>query len=287
MTSQPWSIPGSGGEAILGDVHLPDRPPRGVVIIAHGFKGYKDYGFLPILAGHLASLGWVVHRFNFSHSGMTNDTETFARPDLFELDSWNKQVNDLRAVVSAVRMGTLEGDKLPIVLAGHSRGGAAVLLTAGRFANDPYFPQPAGLITIAAPCAANRLNREERKLLRAQGYLESPSSRTGQTLRIGRQWLDEVDADRPGHDVLRMARHGKVPVLIIHGESDPTVSVDDAREIAREVGRRALLLTIPGGDHVLNTPNPADPGAPHSRPLDAALKAIASFIEPIAVLASR
>lgn len=287
MASQPWSIPGSGGEVILGNVHSPEKPPRGVVIIAHGFKGYKDYGFLPILAGHIASQGWIAHRFNFSHSGMTNDTDSFPRPDLFEHDTWNKQVNDLRAVVSAVRMGKLDGGDLPIVLLGHSRGGVTVLLTAGRFANDSFFPQPAGLITVAAPCASNRLTREERKLLRDQGYLESTSSRTGQTLRTGRLWLDEIDADRPAHDVLRLARHGHAPVLIIHGESDSTVSVDDARELARNIGRRALLLTIPGGDHVLNTPNPADPSASPSQALGATLKAIASFLEPLAHRGSR
>jgi len=84
-----WSIPGSGGEAILGNTHLPSSEPIGVGVIAHGFKGYKDYGMFPRIASTCASAGLIAHRFNFSHSGMTPRTQTFERPDLFEKDFMN------------------------------------------------------------------------------------------------------------------------------------------------------------------------------------------------------
>ena len=45
-----WSIPGSDGEPIIGNTHLPSEDPAGVVHIAHGFKGYKDYGMFPRIA---------------------------------------------------------------------------------------------------------------------------------------------------------------------------------------------------------------------------------------------
>ena len=100
-TVKPWSIPGAEGEVILGDCHLPAGEARGVIIIAHGLKGYKDYGMFPVIARACAAGGLIAHRFNFSHSGMTNALETFARPDLFERDTWNRQVHDCRAVVEA------------------------------------------------------------------------------------------------------------------------------------------------------------------------------------------
>jgi hypothetical protein len=84
-----WSIEGSEGEPIIGNAHLPEAPPGGVVLVAHGFKGYKDYGMFPRIAESLANRGFIAHRFNFSHSGMTGAIETFERPDLFERDTWN------------------------------------------------------------------------------------------------------------------------------------------------------------------------------------------------------
>ena len=75
--SDAWTIPGSDGEPILGNVHVPDGEPRGVVIVSHGFKGYKDYGMFPRIAGTLArDAGVIVHRFNFSHAGMARNPAT-------------------------------------------------------------------------------------------------------------------------------------------------------------------------------------------------------------------
>ena len=54
------------------------------MLIAHGFKGYKDYGMFPRLARVAAETGFVAHRFNFSHSGMTDRIATFEHPDLFD-----------------------------------------------------------------------------------------------------------------------------------------------------------------------------------------------------------
>ena len=75
---------GYDGGSIIGSAHLPEGRPRGVAVVAHGFKGYKDYGMFPRIAAALADRGLIAHRFNFSHSGMTNAIATFERPDLFE-----------------------------------------------------------------------------------------------------------------------------------------------------------------------------------------------------------
>ena len=38
------------GLPIRGDLHLPDgESPHRLVLIAHGFKGFKDWGFFPFL----------------------------------------------------------------------------------------------------------------------------------------------------------------------------------------------------------------------------------------------
>src|SRR5262245_57909745 len=169
-----WSIPGAEGQPILGDTHRPPPSPsaRGVILVLHGFKGYKDYGMFPRLATECAAAGFIAHRFNFSYSGMTNRIEMFERPDLFERDTWNKQVFDLRSVIESMGRGQIEGRGLPYVIFGHSRGGVTALLTAGRFADDPDFVQPAGIVTAAAPASCNPLSRDEIEILLARGYLE-------------------------------------------------------------------------------------------------------------------
>jgi dienelactone hydrolase len=275
-----WSIPGSDGLPIIGDCHPPEgeAPPRGVVIIAHGFKGYKDYGMFPRIAGACARGGFIAHRFNFSHSGMTNRIETFEQPDLFEKDTWNRQVFDLRCVIEAAARGELSGRGLPYVVFGHSRGGATALLAAGLLADEPTFPQPACIITAAAPSYCNPFSQEESNLLLRQGWIESPSSRTGQKLRVGRAFLQEQLDDPEAHNVLAMTRRIRCPLLVVHGDADPTVPVTCGEQIAAAAGDRGELLVIPAADHVFNTPNPLPASAEPSRQLSALLKAMMEFL---------
>ena len=165
-----WRVDGAEGEPILGESHVP-AAARGVIVLAHGFKGYKDYGMFPRIAQTFAAHGFIAHRFNFSHSGMTNDIETFARPDLFEQDTWNKQVHDYRAVIAAVDGGMIDGQGLPLTMFGHSRGGATALLTAGRYASGPEAIVPARIITAAAPAECCSLS-EDGPRTAAQGGLD-------------------------------------------------------------------------------------------------------------------
>ena len=132
----PFEIAGAEGEVIRGNVHLPSHDPGGklpVLLVLHGFKGYKDYGFFPYLTQSLADVGLVAIRLNFSHNGIDNDFSTFGRPDLFERDSWGKQLFDVQAVIAALptlpHADRMDSQKLAVL--GHSRGGGVVLLTGG------------------------------------------------------------------------------------------------------------------------------------------------------------
>lgn len=250
-----WSIPGAGGEAILGNTHAPEGPPAGAIVILHGLLGYKDYGMLPALGAAFARAGWIAHRINLSHSGMTDAIETFARPDLFERDTWNRQRADVQAVADAIAAGRLAGRGLPLVLLGHSRGGVTVIRAAAERFARALATAPAGIITVAAPDTCCSLSESDQQKMLEQGYLEVKSGRTGQTLRLGARWLQEQRDDPADHDVLRAAGQIACPMLVAHGTDDPTVDPAAAQRLA-QVAPSARLLLIEGGDHVMNTPNP-------------------------------
>jgi len=284
MTEPEWTLPGARGETIRVSTHPPATgDARATVLLAHGFKGYKDYGFIPVLADRLAaSAPAVVHRFNFSHSGIGDDPSTFQRPDLFEQDTWNRQVEDLEALMQRVSAGDAPSTAAaaPIVLMGHSRGGASCLLAAGRWFRDGASPLPAGVVTMAAPAETRRIVEDDLDALRRQGYTTTTSSRTGQELRIGATWLEEQEAAPQDHDLLALCARIGCPVLALHGEDDPTVPADDVGRIA-EACPKGRARRIPGGDHVFNTPNPADPEATLSTPLAAVVSDAAAFLSEI------
>ncbi len=251
-TTQSWTITNDRGLDLLGDTHTPSSPPAACVILMHGFKGYKDYGFIPILAHDLCDANSLVHRFNFSTSGMTNEIETFARPDLFALDTWNRQVEDVVRVVEAVRSGEIAGKGLPIYLVGHSRGGASALLAAGRHRETLGL---GGVITINAVDDCTRMTQADQDAMLARGYAMTQSARTHQDLRIESTWLIEQLDDPQGHDVLLQASKIECPVCVIHSSDDQAVDPSAGRAIAKAC--KTELICLEGGNHVLNMPNPS------------------------------
>ena len=262
-----WTIEGSDGQPIYGNTHVPaDGQPAGVMLLCHGFKGYKDYGFFPRLAGAAAEAGFITHRFNFSHSGMTEKIETFGRPELFERDTWGKQVADLRAVVAAIAGGRLVGGGLPQVWFGHSRGGVTVALSAARAFTEgaDWAARPAGVVMASSPHRASTLSAELAGDLRERGRLPSPSSRTGQTLYVGKGWLDEIEADPDAFDPVKQIAGIACPILLLHGTGDETVSAASSEALRDAAGERADMHLIDGAGHTYNAPNPlpADDGLP-------------------------
>ena len=250
-----WEITGAASETIYGTAYVPSASPVGCAIIAHGFKGYKDFRMIPAIANQLRSANFVAHTLNFSHSGMTRNPDTFERPELFQRDTWNKQVFDIRCVVEAISRGDLIGAGLPYVIVGHSRGGVSALLFAARNVGDDQLPQPSGIVVAGSPSYTCGLSAEQEQQLRATGWLESPSARTGQVLRVGRLWLTEQEEEPEKHDLLRLIPAITCPLLVIHGEQDETVDVSHAKRLA-ETANTAELVRLADCNHVFNTPNP-------------------------------
>jgi len=272
-----WTLPGAQGETMHGSTHLPDGVPLGAILLLHGFKGYKDYGFLPHLAGTLTHAGFIVHRINLSHSGIQHGHGDFDA-DLFERDTWNRTIEDLHVLCANVDKGHLAGDGRGTILMGHSRGGAAVLAAAGRHATDGALGALRGVVALSAPARLNGLDDQTAAALLAEGSLASPSSRTGQALRVGAPWLQEQLDDPEGHDLSSLMAAVQAPVLLVHGTDDPTVPATDAVRLAQCLPDRVEVHLVEDADHVFTTPNPFAMTAAPSPQLADAEAAVLAFL---------
>jgi dipeptidyl aminopeptidase/acylaminoacyl peptidase len=272
----PFELSGAAGEVIRGNLHLPVDGPGGrlpLLLVLHGFKGYKDYGFFPYLTQKLAEAGLAAARFNFSHSGIDVDPSTFGRPDLFEKDTWSGQLEDVQAVMAAAAAGQLpHADRIDadrIGLIGHSRGGVTALLAAG------HDQRIAAVVAMAAPSTADYLSAADKQQLREEGYLISPSSRTGQQLHIGRAWLDDLQAHPDRLDLAAAVARIQCPLLIVHGVEDATVPVACAKAIAMVYPGTAEELIVVGANHTFNCANPMTRPAPA---FDQVVAAVSAFL---------
>jgi pimeloyl-ACP methyl ester carboxylesterase len=260
MDTDHFTLTGADGAPIRGDLYLPDAGAPPLIVVVHGFKGFKDWGFFPWLGRRLAEGGLAAACINLSHCGIGDNPETFERLDLFERDTWGKRLFDIRQVLDAAHHGLLasiaEPNPARIGLLGHSMGGAAALLTAAKDA------RVRSLATLACVARANRIpDGIARQQLDALGHVEIMNARTDQVMRIGREFFEEVWAHPEAFDVLAAARILGVPWLLVHGGDDETVPLDEAHELldAASHGPNAeqvRMLTLDGTGHTLDCGHP-------------------------------
>lgn len=236
--SSSFAIEGADGRPIRGNVHTSARSgeARPTVVICHGFKGFKDWGMFPVIAGRLAQAGFTAIRFNFSGSGVS-DGDQFDQPDRFRADTLSRQVDDLGRILDWT-------GKEAVGVLGHSRGGGVATLRAARDR------RVAVLVTWAGIARAQWWDDETVSRWRAEGKVDIVNARTGEVLEIGLGLLDDLDAHRDELDIERAAANVSVPWLIVHGSDDEAVSLDEAERLAnaRSGGLRELHV-VEGGSH--------------------------------------
>ena len=134
-----------------------------------------------------------------------------------------------------------------------------------------------GVMSLSAPSTCNPLAMGTQELLLSQGFVESPSSRTDQLLQIGACFLQEQIDSPEEHALLDLLASSDSPVLIVHGEDDPTVSVESAVSIAASANK-PTLVRIPKANHIFNTPNPFPVDGTPSPELQAVWDAIEGWL---------
>lgn len=243
--SIPFTISSNEDLPIRGDLDVPERP-RALVVVAHGFKGFKDWGFFPWLAQRLTTHRLAVCRFNMSRSGIGDDPESFDRLDLFERDTYSIEVADLR---SAVRYAQQQLPGLPTILLGHSRGGGVALLGAAGVEH---------LDAVIAWAPISRCDNWDAATLRDwqdSGVTEVTNQRTKQVMRISRDVLDDFEANREQLDIVRAAGALRVPLLVVHGARDESVPLASGRLLASSADDSSLLV-IGNATHTFNAIHP-------------------------------
>lgn len=256
MRQFSFELPGSDGLPIRGDLHLPelrDGGPCGVVVAVHGFKGFRRWGFWPELASRFTDGGLAFLGYDASHNGVGPGGLEFDQPELFERNTFGRELHDLSAVIDALGHGVLPGseavDPARLALLGHSRGGGVVIVHA---AGDP---RVRCVVALAPTASLRRFREEDVDEGIERGFLPVVNTRTGQVLHVGRDALLEIrDRDDLADFTVHAARLA-VPLLVAHGTTDPAVQWDDGRRLAAAapLGR---FERIDGADHVLGCRHP-------------------------------
>jgi uncharacterized protein len=196
------------------------------IICAHGFKGFKDWGFWPFVSQYLSENGFIVLSFNFSHNGIGPNPLEFSELDKFAANSFSLEKEELEFIGDFYLndfFGKISDKGLGVI--GHSRGGAVSMLSSQKIKYD----------AIALWSSIGKIDRHtqhQKEEWQKTGYLEFQNSRTKQMMRLDVSFLKDIEENKSKSLNLEASiRNYKNPLLILHGEQDLTVPAKEAKQI--------------------------------------------------------
>jgi len=261
-------IPAAAGRQLALDISFPSgRAPEAgwpLLIFAHGFKGFKDWGHWNALAEAFAQAGYAFLKFNFSHNGLGPNLIDFEDLDAFGQNNYSKECFDFEAVLDFVQKSDWPIQKTAPVLIGHSRGGPIAALTALKRGAK-------ALISWASVHELDYAWQDEAFLAhwKKEGRQFIRNGRTKQNMPLDYQLYEDFKAHEEAFRLGPKLADLSCPHLIVHGSQDPAVSLTSAHYLD-EHSPKAELQIIEGADHVFGGRHPFAAGAelpPHSQKL--------------------
>lgn len=254
------------GVQLVGTLSLPGSAPRdraAAVVLVSG-SGAQDRngtrselpGYQPLaeLANAIAEAGIAVLRLDDRGAGQSGGdaigtTTTRNAHDVSSAVHWLRQQPDI--------------DSARIGLVGHSEGGLTAMITA---ASDPAIRT---LVLLATPSRTGReLARWQRDWLTASDVAQFPAARRRQMLADAERsaelqamqdpWMQEWFALDPR----AVARHQRGRALIVHGERDRQVPVEQSAELIvalRDAGVEVEIARFATVNHLLLNDADGDP----------------------------
>jgi alpha-beta hydrolase superfamily lysophospholipase len=267
---EPFEIPCKDGLAIRGERYAADTA-IGTVLLCHGFKGFAHWGFYPLIAKSLSRAGLDAITFDFSGSGIGADRESFTQPEAFSGNTFSRELEDLEVLVDYSRRVKWIDGKFGMF--GHSRGGGTSILYSAAEGAEVNC-----LVTWAAISHANRWSAEEALDWRKRGFREVVNSRTGETLLLGTDLLDEIEAHGTTKvNILAAAGKVKAPWLLVHGTADETVPHAEGERLHERAAQVSTLRLIDGATHTFGATHPlVEPVAPLKKLVDETVSFLAA-----------
>ena len=215
----------SAGSNLLGSLYLGSGSgPRPTVVLLHGIPGIEKN---TDLAYALRDAGWNALIFHYRGSWGSEGEYTLAGiPD------------DVGAAIDEMTSGNYPVDAERIALIGHSLGGWAALVRAWRDPRVKAAVTIGGISNMRTWYLSPEQATEYARYLRGTGATEILSQ------------IRALGTTRNPVDVISEMR--TMPILIVHGNPDDVVSIEQAQALHKASGGSADLIVIDGADHTFS-----------------------------------
>ncbi|MCB4798184.1 alpha/beta hydrolase family protein [Neotamlana laminarinivorans] len=272
------AVEGIHGKPIVTDVFFnKNTTKKPVIIFCHGYKGFKDWGAWNLMADNIATANVFFIKFNFSHNGGTLE-QPIDFPDLeaFGNNNYTKELDDLKSVIDWLFNNEdfkNEADLSQITLLGHSRAGGIVTIKAEEDTRITKVISLAGVADYGKRSSTTGDLEEWQK----DGVKYIINGRTKQKMPHYIQFYEDFIQNEERLTIKRAVSQLKIPYLIIHGDNDTSVSINEAYNL-KKWQPNSELKVINNANHVFGASHPWT-NKELSNHLNQVIKAVLNFIK--------
>ena len=232
LRTLPFEIRNAGGERIdvawrpaaaHRTLATSDPGTAPMVVIGHGVTSHWDRPWQTELSATLSQAGLASVLVSFAGNGGSEGQ--------FEDVTPTKEVGDLGSVLDALQAWGVTR----LMYAGHSMGGAVGAIRASSDARLELLVSLAGMFHVRA-----FMHRTFGHLPYGGLMLDKPGCFWNPTLEADAVRLGSLDAQ---------AAAVRVPWLLVHGDADELVPLQDSIDARAAAGGRPDLVVLPGVDH--------------------------------------
>ena len=255
MILKQFSI--SLGDGVLhGDLHYARHSSCPILLIIHGFRGSKNWGFFPTIAEEFAQNGSIVLTWNMSLSGYSDNAQYIDQPDNFARNTITQEMVDTQSIIDSI----LQDDRIisgdirshwngDIHVLGHSRGGGIGILIS---AENPSIKKLALWNTISR---FGRFTERQKKLWSETGTFPIDETEDGKVIAMNYTYISDLEFHSDEYSPLRAITEVSADILIVHAEQDMTVPIREAHAL-QEKSHSAHMHSIPQAGHIFGCTHP-------------------------------
>ncbi len=241
---------------IYGEKNIEPAP---CIILVHGFKGFKDWGFCPYIGEYFSTRNYFVITFNFSHNGIGKNLTEFTELNKFAENTFSLEISELSEIVDAYKNNFFgEVKNKSIGFLGHSRGGGISLLTANQRSDI------SAVAVWSSVSNFDRYSKRQKEEWKKKGVFQVLNTRTKQVMRLNLSLLEDLEKNK--EDLLNIEKAVKNlnrPLFIGHGEEDLAVPVKEAEMMYNWSNKnKTEFYKIPAAGHTFNAKHPFEGSNP-------------------------
>jgi dipeptidyl aminopeptidase/acylaminoacyl peptidase len=221
----------SKGNKLCGILSNPtSQKENPIIILCHGFSTSKEGRTYVRLEEILNNSGISTFRFDFFGHGESEGK--------FEEITTFEAVDDIHNAIKFLK----ESGYIKIGLVGSSFGGMASIIEAGK--TDKLY-----ILALKSPVSDylglihTREDEQEIEKWREQGFIDVIGV-DGETRKLNYSFYEEAKKVK----AYESAQKIKIPALIVHGDEDETVPIEQSKRTANLI-ENCRLEVIKGGDH--------------------------------------